>query len=54
MQAKITEVEKEKKELQDTVTEKNMALQKFEEKNLQLLKELEQCKVYTTYMYVYS
>ena len=46
MQAKVTAVEKEKIQLQDTVTEKNEALQKSEERNQQLLEELEQYKVY--------
>ena len=35
----------EKKKLQDTVIEKNEALQKSEEKSQQLLEELEQYKV---------
>lgn len=50
IQAKMTTVEKE---LQDTVTEKNKALEKSNEKYQQLLEELEQYKV-RTYMYMYS
>ena len=50
MQAKITAMEKE---LQDIAAEKNMALQKSEERNQQLLKELEQYKVYIINIYVY-
>lgn len=49
IQAKITALENEKKALQDTVTENNIALQKskeskqaIEEKYLRLLGELEQ------------
>ena len=52
MQATITAVEKEKKELQDTVTEKDEALQKSEEKIQQLLEELVSIK-YITFTYVY-